>query len=434
MPRRLPTDLTYTILSFLPLSYTTRFTLTDAVWEFRYRTHYGYTDNANKKLYLLRAATEQHEVCADTFGLYSNHNYVDLISYYAARSSNWNLVRIAAINDLLTEILTDAIADNQIKVVQTILNLEYTGRRRGYVNFDDGYVGDKTLRLSNNMIDVLLTHFTRLPNDIKAQVIAQMSLDDYKKFILGLPTHQLWDIVATIFRSYKYNPNIKHKLEVLYFGYISGQKVEIDETLFYNRAYQANNEDRQLKVVLWLAPNSLGDWLVHLNDDINRELFHILKEHYSYIPNAKTRAMETIKILEQYVEQNPTILLSYIGYIKLVAGIFEVDDVDYIGEINNDSLITLLDNKQFDVIRQLDEVERVTLCLQEYTFNDVDALMCIVNCKNILIDKSCSWIRIFTLPLLVSLLQKPDDIDEELIAEAEQYIPDCQTLAKGLIA
>ena len=427
---QLPIELKYTILSYLSLSCICKFNLTAAVWQFRYLLHFNAAiATVDKKLYLLRAATEQHEVCVDTFKLYPSISYNNLVNYYAAVASNWSLVRVPSSDQFLTEILVAAILGNQVTLVQDILNLRYR-EVWSEIKTDQNYVGNKTLIPTQDMLELLLSSFTRLPFDIQALIIAQMPLAAYKDYVTGGsdPMIHFWDNMFALFGSYKYNPNITNKIKIM-LKIDSSHGVKEEIALFYNQRYLVNNDNQIGSNVLhWLAFNSLDDWLVDFNKNANGQTFINLKANYAYIPDALTRGIETVKILSQYVDQNP-LLLKYISYIKIIAGVAEITDLKALTEITSEIIMTLLDNKQFAIVLQLDEFTKSHL--REYSFTNVNALSCVVNCKNLALEGG-SWIKIFTLPLLASILQNSNVINKWLLRDVERYIPDCVTLVKKL--
>ena len=122
----LPSDCTQFILSYLSLQYFSELISEDELWKARFQYRYGERLNGNyKRLYLLRAATEHHEVCAGTIDLYNGdlYLYYEIMCYHAARGGNWaclsSYLNNKVPNEYYSTILTLAMNADQLDIVRT---------------------------------------------------------------------------------------------------------------------------------------------------------------------------------------------------------------------------------------------------------------------------------------------------------------------------
>ena len=429
MSRILPIELKYAILSYLPLSHFCGLKYVPSLWDFRYLMHFGInTNKADKKIQLLRAATEEHEVCTETLTLYNNPNYLDLIYYYAALAKNWPLVQLSADSNFQTDILIAAIEDNQLEVVTELLYIRQSHNTDNEISYYHGT--GKILKLTPNMIQVLMPDLNQLPDDVQAQVMAAVNLPSYKQFVRGHP-RLAHTILERTLAAYKYNSNIEDKINFVngYLGYTAGGNT----LYFYNRIGNARDDASKIKTLEWFNTAGMGDWLAtFLIDDVT--ILDFMQRHYDYIPDARSRALETIKILESYSDQN-SLLLRYVAFVRMVIGTLTLDDFEFLPDFNGYMLGIVLANKQFDLILELDKLmiknKADKISLINYTFTDPVTLEVVLRCKSITIGEGRSWMRIFTLPLLRSLLDLLGK-DRILIQEAKAYIPDCVELAQKI--
>ena len=255
MSRRLPSDCVHITLSYLSLDDFNKHIPNSKLWNTRFYLRYGQKLKGNyKMLYLLRAATEYHEVCVDSLNSHFEH-FQDLVCYHAATAKNWTLLHsfstYSSLGHLVRKhILSAAIDSDQIEIVKKFFSSDY--------KLD---VEEQAITFSPRMLELLLhcDHHKYGPI-LQAQIIANLPFEQCKTFIkaenLGLITQ---------FAQYT-RQDLREKLELM-----QCYRLEAWVGLFFNELTTISLGC--INSIAWFATKSLGDWLADFDEDYDFEYF-----------------------------------------------------------------------------------------------------------------------------------------------------------------
>ena len=427
MSRRLPPDLQHLILSYVPISQFAEFAQHKTnFWQRRLFTRYHQpplVDTNIKKYYLLHALTEHSELYTDTTKLYNNIHYKTLCYYHAARAGNWGLVtHIAQKHFLLNSILELAIDANQLDVIRNIIAVQNDA------NISRGccFSSEVTNLLFNQM---LLLKESCWGLTLKAQLIAHLTLNDFKKLVNA---YELYYFMESTIASIEHKPD-SDKLD--YLATVCSTAANYISLIYNKPLFNLSTNGIYLYHVIQTFADKT---LINIADELDNPIFssqgvtifdfNRMRLLFSCLPNNMERATATIEILQHHLQQNPG-LHSYIAVIKLLMQTLTVADVPHFDHVEANIIKILLQQQRYELIGQIDSGGK-KFKLRRYIFTDVAALMCILNCKNISIAKSCSWIQIFSFPLLRQIIKDHPEKSKILITDLARYFIDIEYLIK----
>ena len=411
MSRLLPSDCVNLILSYLPLAKFSQYSLSTSAWNFRAHYRYNLNNITNMKVYLLRAATEHHDVSKKLYEYNIEHSFHALLSYHAAIAGDWGLVESILVGDRIFTpfILYLAAAAGELPAVQRILVQDY----RGY----DSHCLGVAPNVLNYLITKLKTEQFWLPRNLYLYILAHATLSDLEKIELHNPI-----LFSDIILSCKYK--------------ISADKVNrfgathyIFKKLFYNEPTALASYEIYTAIICF-AVDSLDDNLLGYYHDIHAlTTLCDMEKYYACIPNARVRAEQLLAKMLNYVPNNP-ILNNYIIIIKLLLGILTTDDITA-GMVTSNLVVALLQHEKFDLIYYIDGLVSVGVYINNYIFTKANQLICILNCKNIYVSPHF-WMLLFTLPLFKQIITQYPDSANVIINMTQKYIPDCLELIREL--
>lgn len=191
-----------------------------------------------------------------------------------------------------------------------------------------------------------------------------------------------------------------------------------------NVAYQ-NSKDKCYRAIDWLAPNALNDTISTL--DFDWEDLAVIADMYSRIPNSEERAQQLVDRLMLEAEDN-TELYNYITFIKLLQNKLTIDDFNEHVEIQSDCIEILVKRRDWNLLRQILDKYSCEI-LDDHVFTDKVELNVIH--KKLIIHKSCSWIRLFTLPFLAEIRDIEVVAQHAILLTENLVIPQPTNLSPG---
>ena len=204
------------------------------------------------------------------------------------------------------------------------------------------------------------------------------------------------------------------------------EKINYFETIYQGGALCSYYHNKLLDYVscdmplLWFnTSNITHEYLLNITTPAVLCCFR-MAANYLRIPNAETRAAETLNLLQICVHENP-ILMGHILIIKLITNKLTLDDVPFFDD--NMDIILLLIHKQYDLIQAYDVQMKGPYLLKYYIFNRYEELECVCKCKNIIL-RDCDYSRILTIPLIEKINQGKISIDPAAAADIMSQFKD----------
>lgn len=388
-------------------------------WTRRFFERYGkeldeyLIDNNLKKTYLVRAATEFHEVCSESF----NHCPDAVIWYAAVKSGNWSVLtdRLASrgwdfsLPKHDTHVVGQAFASacrlNLVDVVKQMAAkcLEFVDKQEDFIHTQEVY-------------DIIRTSL-EFRERYEPQLVAFQSLEQFKQYSHYDDSRQwspgfLYDLFSNVvYEAGKYNKNepdhwhrVLQKIQLIESDNIVGDPDRL--ALYLNQPIEATSSRRE-KIITQLATASMGDWLKEYRSEPDTTEINVIKKFYDLLPNSHERALGTIKILESYASFNK-ILHKYATLIKVVIGTCSDVDIRYFERdyYPNPLVEKILDNANISVILELNKiVKNFYLC--NYRFTSLPVLKAMLLCDNIIVSGSCDFSQFISLPLYDEINRSP---------------------------
>ena len=424
MSRSLPADCIQLILSYLPLCHFIQIIPAGNQWKIRFQHRYNQTLKCDyKKLYLLRAATEQHEICDETLQLYDNKYYRKLIYYHAIKARDWTLIQKcldSKVSGLTHEILAAAIDENRVDVVKRFLDNRIIPLA----------ITDRPVKFSPEVLELFETCPRRggyFGNNLYRQALANLSVTAYFRH-MELTDISSYSDISFYCHMAKYNKDgMREKLSI--FTNRGNPRIEAQVSLYFNELSQVSVDDQihATECITWLATNAFGDWLLSVDEKFTTSDLCEMVDTYSFIPDASQRANETVQILLRYVGKNP-LLSNYINAIKLITGNLTVNEFNFLDQIHSVGVIFLLESKQYKLLLSYDNYLKNTIHINDHRFTDVEELLTICKCKNVIVNNP-NWMQIFSIPVLMQILTYGDSQNaKNWIQGLQQAVPDCLEL------
>lgn len=414
MTLKLPYDCLHLILSYIPLPQFNTLNPPDAAWTQRYFNRY-FDHVTNKKNYLIRAASEHYEICADTEKYFNP----SILYYYIAKGGHWELLETLITTrsspflannfrrcTYLRQIFLMACEANTIAIVKEILKDEIP------VSTCDDFI-------STPEICQLVYQFyqsNKQHEDYLSQMLRSLPFDQFKS-VVDNHSSGIHEYIYYMGMYQQHRPN--HWEEVLEkVAYYEGSN---PNKLYHNLPLGVDIRPNDIMIIANLHSQSITrDWLLHLT--LPAHICTTAFNFYKRLPNASARAEAILPLLYEMAPQNHS-LYGYIILFKIWLNRATADDFKNYIDSDRDLINMLVYSGGFDLllIRPPKTQQKYTLCNCVFTRKNFHHIIHVQNIE----FGNCDFQLVLTLPLIDQLTHDPQvnpDLLREVQTQAVQWL------------